>query len=356
MIPFFSAAMTSLDTVYRAATGYGLNEKEKAEAQRMFYSMASMMAISSLVYAFMYHDDEDYNKLPDYVKDNNWLIPNPVGEGHSFVKIPIPFEVGFLFKTIPEAGTRYLMGNSTGQEVLKSYISGVIHNLPGGGIPIPQAGKPILETITNYSFFTGRPIESIGDLRLPVEMRGRNASEFAKTASEAGLGSIGLSPSKIDYLTQGYVAELGTFTTGLVSSAIDQAKGIVRPEKNIEKYPVLKAFMTDPNSSKAIADFYDLEHKASQVVTAFNEMKATGNVEKVKDFLSDEEKKKLLSIEPSLRKVGESMTAIRRQITYYKDNQSIDPEERRVRINNLERQYDQVASTSKKIAQSAGLM
>ena len=356
MIPFFSAAMTSLDTVYRAATGYGLNEKEKAETQRMFYSMASMMAISSLVYAFMYHDDEDYNKLPDYVKDNNWLIPNPAGDGHSFVKIPIPFEVGFLFKTIPEAGTRYLMGNSTGQEVLKSYLSGVIHNLPGGGIPIPQAGKPLLETITNYSFFTGRPIESIGDLRLPVEMRGRNASELAKTVSEAGLGSIGLSPSKIDYLTQGYVAELGTFTTGLVSSVIDQAKGIVRPEKNIEKYPVLKAFMTDPNSSKAIADFYDLEHKASQVVTAFNEMKATGNVEKVKDLLSDEEKKKLLSIEPSLRKVGESMTAIRRQITYYKDNQSIDPEERRVMINNLERQYDQVASTSKKIAQSAGLM
>ena len=356
MIPFFSAAMTSLDTVYRAATGYGLNEKEKAETQRMFYSMASMMAISSLVYAFMYHDDEDYNKLPDYVKDNNWLIPNPAGEGHSFVKIPIPFEVGFLFKTIPEAGTRYLMGNSTGQEVLKSYLSGVIHNLPGGGIPIPQAGKPLLETITNYSFFTGRPIESIGDLRLPIELRGRNASELAKTASEAGLGSIGLSPSKIDYLTQGYVAELGTFTTGLVSSVIDQVKGIVRPEKNIEKYPVLKAFMTDPNSSKAIADFYDLEHKASQVVTAFNEMKATGNIEKVKGFLSDEEKKKLLSIEPSLRKVGESMTAIRRQITYYKDNQSIDPEERRVMINNLERQYDKVASNSKKIAQSAGLM
>ena len=356
MIPFFSAAMTSLDTVYRAATGYGLNEKEKAEAQRMFYSMASMMAISSLVYAFMYHDDEDYNKLPDYVKDNNWLIPNPLGEGHSFIKVPIPFEVGFLFKTIPEASTRYLAGNSTGQEVLKSYISGIIHNLPGGGIPIPQAGKPLLETITNYSFFTGRPIESIGDLRLPIEMRGRNASEFAKTVSGAGLGSIGLSPSKIDYLIQGYVAELGSFTTGLVSSAIDESKGITRPEKNIEKYPVLKAFMTDPNSSKAIADFYDLEHNASQVVTAFNEMMATGNIAKVKELLSDEEKKKLLKIEPVLRDIGESMTAIRRQITYYKDNQTLDPEERRVRINNLERQYDKVASNSKKIAQSVGLM
>jgi hypothetical protein len=120
MIPFFSATLVSLDTLYRAATGYGLNPEEKAQAQRLFYSRALMMATLSTVYAMMLQDDEDYKKLPDNVKDSNWLLPSPVGDERSFIKIAIPYEVGFLFKTIPEAAVRYMSGTSTGKELLAS--------------------------------------------------------------------------------------------------------------------------------------------------------------------------------------------------------------------------------------------
>ena len=93
MVPFLSASITSLDTVYRAATGYGLNPQEKAEMQRIFYSRAAMMAVLATVYAMSLQDDDDYRKLPASVKDNNWLLPNPWStDGHSFIKIPVPFE------------------------------------------------------------------------------------------------------------------------------------------------------------------------------------------------------------------------------------------------------------------------
>jgi len=186
MIPFFSAAITSLDTMYRAATGYGLNPAEKKKAQELFRKRAAMMVVLSTAYAMMLQDDDDYKKLPDNVKDNNWLFPNPFGGGHSFIKIPVPFEVGFLFKTIPEAGVRYMAGTSTGKEVLASYALGLQRNLPGEGVLIPQAAKPALEAITNYSFFTGRPIEGMSDQGLPVAMRGPNASEVAKLMSKYG--------------------------------------------------------------------------------------------------------------------------------------------------------------------------
>jgi len=104
MIPFFSAAITSLDTMYRAATGYGLNPAERKELQRVFMSRAAMMVVLSTVYAMTMQDDDDYKKLPDNVKDDNWLLPSPIGSGHTFIKIPVPFEIGFMFKTIPEAG------------------------------------------------------------------------------------------------------------------------------------------------------------------------------------------------------------------------------------------------------------
>lgn len=359
MVPFLSAALTSLDTVYRAATGYGKNEKEKAEAQKTFITRAAMMTAMCTAYAMAYQNDDDYKKLPDYVKDNNWLIPNPFGDGHSFIKLSTPFEVGFFFKTIPEAAVRYMYGTSTGKEVLASYAQGIAHNLPGGSIPpislIPQALKPFIETQANYSFFTGRPIEGMSDQGLPVSARGERASELAKILSSAGLDKINLSPAKIDYLIQGYMAELGTFTTGMASDAILSAQGKTKPARNIEEMPFNKAFMTNPNTSKAVADFYELTHNAQEAVTYMNRLKATGQVEEAKAFSSDEQNKKLMAAAPVLRNIGTQMTELRKAMNYYTNKQDMDPEERRVKINQLAAKYDQVAAQGYKVAQSAGI-
>jgi hypothetical protein len=359
MVPFLSAAITSLDTVYRAATGYGKNPAEKAAAQRLFIARAAMMTAMCTAYAMAYQNDDEYKKLPDYVKDNNWLIPNPFGDGHSFIKVPTPFEVGFLFKTIPEAAVRYMAGTSTGKEVLASYAHGLANNLPGGSIPpislIPQALKPIIETQANYSFFTGRPIEGMGDQALPVAARGERASELAKILSSAGLDKINMSPAKIDYLIQGYMAELGTFTTGMASDAIYASQGKTKPARNIEEMPFNKAFMTNPNSSKAVADFYELEHNAQEAVTYINRLKGTGRVEEAKNFLADEQNKKNMGAAPYLREIGTKMTEIRKAMTYYTNNQILDPEVRKAKLNELEAKYHQVAAQGYKVASAAGI-
>jgi hypothetical protein len=219
-------------------------------------------------------DDEEYQKLPNYIKDNNWLIKNPTGEG--FIKVAVPYEVGFLFKTLPEVAIRGLVGNATGKEMLKSYKDGFMHNLPTGGVPVPQGVKPLLEVVTNYSFFTGNPIESIGEGRLPVEMRGRNASETAKFISRAGLGEIGMSPAKIDALVQGYFAEAGTFTFSLADHLVTTLQGKEPTSKNLAKQPFFKAFLTDQNSDKAVADFYQISQVANQVAQEFSDMTKAG--------------------------------------------------------------------------------
>jgi len=356
MIPFFSATLASLDTLYRAATGYGLNPQEKAEAQRIFYSRALMMALLSTAYAMMLQDDEDYKKLPDNVKDNNWLMPNPFDpEGRTFIKIAIPYEVGFLFKTIPEIAVRYMADTSTGKEVLASFGSGIKRNLPGEAVLIPQGVKPALEAITNYSFFTGRPIEGMSDQGLPVAQRGLNASEISKLLSSYGLDKIGLSPAKLDYLIQGYTAELGTFTTGIASSAINAATGKELPAKNLEQQPFFRAFLTNPNTSKAASDFYEISNAAQETVNAFNRAKKEGRVEALQEMMSDEEKKKLLKVAPSLRKIQDQMANVRRQINIIKNNEKLDPEVRRDRINELTVTYDKIARQGYKVLEAAGI-
>jgi hypothetical protein len=343
MIPFFSASLTSIDTLYRAATGYGLNPEEKKAAQTLFAKRAAMMTVLSTAYALMLQDDDDYKKLPDNVKDNNWLFPSPIGSEHTFVKIPVPFEVGFFFKTIPEVSVRYMAGTSTGKEMVASILKGIQHNLPGEAIPLPQAIKPGIEAVTNYSFFTGRPIEGMSDQGLPVVSRGAHASEFAKTLSSLGLSEIGLSPAKIDHLIQGYMAELGTFTAGTASSAINAATGKEPPTKNLEQEPFFKSFLTNPNTSKAATDYYEIAHSAQETVNAFNRLKKEGRIEEAQAMVQDEEKKKLMAAAPALRRVQEQMAKIRASMNFIEKNQKLDPDTRRDEINRLQLMYDRVA-------------
>jgi hypothetical protein len=353
MIPFLSASITSLDTVYRAATGYNLPASEKEAAKKLFKQRAALMFGSSVAYAMLMQDDEEYQKQPNYVKDNNWLIKNPLSDG--FIKVPVPYEVGFLFKVVPEVALRYAYGNDTGKEMIKAYKDGLLHNLPTGGVPVPQAIKPALENFVNYSFFTGNPVESIGDARLPVEARGRNASETAKFLSGAGLGFVGLSPAKIDNLVQGYFAEAGTFMFTLADELVYTLQGKDGAARNLEKQPFFKAFMTDPNADKAVANFFDIQQTANRTAQGFNELKNSGRLEEAREMVEDEEKKMLIASAPTLRKFSENMSKVRRQIEIVKNDQSRTPEERREIINKLTAQYNIIAQQGVKAADTLGI-
>jgi hypothetical protein len=183
----------------------------------------------------------------------------------------------------------------------------------------------------------------MSDQGLPVEFRGAHASEFAKTLSSLGLSEIGLSPAKIDHLIQGYMAELGTFTAGTASSAINAATGKEPPTKNLEQEPFFKSFLTNPNTSKAATDYYEIAHNAQETVNAFNRLKKEGRIEEAQVMIQDEEKKKLMAAAPALRRVQEQMAKIRANMNFIEQNQKMDPDARRDEINRLQLMYDRVA-------------
>jgi hypothetical protein len=354
MIPFLNATIVGLDTLYRAATGYGLNPEERAKVQRMFATRAMMMVAMTVAYAASLQDDDDYKKLPDYVKDGNWLIPMSTESGKQFVKITVPYEVGFLFKTLPEVFVRYMSGTSTGKEALASIRSGFIQNMPTGGVPVPQAVRPLLEVVTNHSFFTNRPIEGMGDSRLPVAERGQRASEFAKMMSGLGLDKLSLSPAKIDVLTKGYFAELGAFFNELSGAVINAATGKEPTPKNVDN-AFSKAFLTDPSVNKAISDFYDIERSAQETANLFNDMKKQGRGEDLRALLADPEKRMQVGISPTLNRIQKNMSDINAAIRIIDRNQSIPPQERRAKINELQGILGKLAEKGNEVAGIAGL-
>ena len=97
--PFLNARIQGLDVFYR--TGFApffdenATEADKTKQKAFMVRGATLMALSAAYWALT-HDDDDYKKQEQETRDNNWLIPS-LG-----IKMPIPFEVGFLFKVIPE--------------------------------------------------------------------------------------------------------------------------------------------------------------------------------------------------------------------------------------------------------------
>ena len=355
MIPFLNATIVGLDTLYRAATGYGLNPEEKAKARAMFRNRAAMLFMMSFVYAAMMQDDDDYKKLPDYMKDGNWLFPTSDKDGKTFVRVPVPYEVGYLFKTFPEVLVRYMAGTSTGKEAYASMWTGFWQNMPTGGVPIPQFAKPTLEVITNHSFHTGRDIEGVADSRLPVSDRGRKASEFAKMLSKAGLDNISMSPAKIDVFLKGTFAEMGVFGTELADALILAASGKEKTPKNFENMPFMRSFLTDPQVNKAISDFYELEKSATQVANLFTQYKNEGRGEELQALISNKEKVAQVQAAPVLRKLAQEMTKINKAINAIDNSKDIPPQERRDRINELQRVLATVAQQGYQVAGIAGL-
>jgi hypothetical protein len=355
MIAFLNSTVVGLDSLYKAATGYGLNPVEKAEAKRQFKIKAGVMFTMSVAYALAYQNDDDYKKLPDYVKDNNFLFPLGTGEDKIFVKLSTPYEVGFLLKALPEIAIRYLAGNSTGKEMISSYIGGVLHNLPAGGILIPQGIRPILEVVTNYSFFTKRPIEGMSDAGLPTAFKGDKASAFAKTLSSAGLDKLSLSPTQIDYLFQGYFAELGILTTEAASYAINTVNGKTPPARNLAETPFFKAFMANPNTDKAVADFYEVSQTAIETVNAFNQMAKRGLGAEAQEYIADPEKRMLIGASSAMRQIRDSMADIRKQMVLVRESQNLDPEKKRETLNKLQSVFNRLAQQGVSIADRLNL-
>jgi hypothetical protein len=187
LIPFFNAQIQGLNVLHKAMTGKA-SMQERLGIQQKFWDRAGMLMAGTLIYAMAMEDDDTYKNARASDRYANWFVPlsrdpkNPAND--VTLKLPIPFEVGLLFKAVPEALIDFMRGKSTEQE-WKAIRNLFLNQIPGGSsFLIPQAVKPIIEVGTNHSFFTGREIEG-------ANMKGLDPQEryTARTTEDRASGS-----------------------------------------------------------------------------------------------------------------------------------------------------------------------
>jgi len=272
-VPFFNARLQGLDLFYRASTG-NMNNKDAAAIQRQFFVRGMTMMALSTAYWFMVSDDEEYKKQEQETKDNNWLIP------YLGIRIPIPFEVGVLFKTIPERLAAYAFGNDTGQDLRDSLFRNAVSTFAFN--PIPQTIKPLVEAGFDINTFTWRPIISEGMKDVdPQYQVGPGTSSVAKGIA----GVLGLSPMKVDHVIKGYTGTMGMYAVDTLDMVMDQFGDSPRATKRFEQLPVIKRFALDPEARGNVTEYYKLKDSVDSVVRTMNFLEKQGESEEYVDYL-----------------------------------------------------------------------
>ena len=90
--------------------------------------------------------------------------------------------------------------------------------------------------------------------------------------------------------------------------------------------------MTNPEASKAVADFYEISGTAQQTVNGFNELKQSGSEADISKYIGDEKKAMTIAAAPALRRIGGKMAEIKKSMQQIKDSDM--PSEEKLRLHN----------------------
>jgi hypothetical protein len=336
-IPFLNARIQGLDVLYRAAFGKMGNKDAKAIQKAFFVRGATIMALSMMYWALT-HDDDDYKKQEQETRDNYWLFPK-LG-----IKIPIPFEVGVIFKVIPERIAELTLGGDTGKDFANSMKRNLLNTFAFN--PIPQTVLPIVEAKTNYSFFTGRSILSQGMEGVAPEFQvGAGTSNLAKQLGK----TFGQSPMMIDHLINGYTGTFGTYAVLALDSIMGTNGDSPKVAKRVEQMPFIKRFALDPEARGNVTAFYELKKSVDEIVRTSNFLERTMNFEDYAKYSQDT--LKLLATQDYIKDLDKDMKEMN-EMTATVRNSSMDSEKKRdiiSAINNAQNNLTANIKTIKKL-------
>jgi hypothetical protein len=272
-IPFLNARIQGLDVFFRAGIrpfmDANATEQEKQVQRAMLIRGMTMLGLS-VMYAAAISGNPDYEKQEEETKDNNWIIP--MGEGKNPLKIPIPFEVGTLFKTIPERIYRsFFMPNKENRDTTEDLQKSMKRALQSTFAinPVPQIAAPLLEARDNFSVFTQRNIVGQNMQGIAPEFQvGPGTSKWAEILGKQS----GMSPMMLDHVFKGYTGTMGVYAADLLDAGIGAVSpsNVEKPSKRIEQMPIIKRFLADPEARGQITSYFDLKHAVDTTVRTVN--------------------------------------------------------------------------------------
>ena len=330
MTPFWNAKVQGWDKLGRLLLTKGNRGKTAALG-------AGMLTAPTIALWSVNKDNPEYWERPAWEKNLFWLVPKSfIGEEgeKGFYRIPKPFELGFLFASLPERLLDYatqagldvpFIGEiasespvvaEPGRGLTRSALDMATATMEGT-LPIPEVANVPLQVMVNRDLFRDRPIVTKPQFSPELQV-----TEESSTIARA-LARAGVSPEMTDFVIR---STLGTAGSEL-SKAVDigaRAVGLNAPPPpaGATRIPVLGRFaerfttstkgQTDPEAMAR-----ERLRELNQVRTDLNELRRIGDRGRLLDFVDKNlENVKLLEkiqpLETELEKISRLRTQVRK--------------------------------------------
>lgn len=291
IIPFFNAQIQGLDVLYRAYTGQ-MPFSEQLKIKQKMMARGMMLAAGTMAYAALMADDEAYKRAKPEERYGNWFVYIPGFDEP--VRVPIPFELGYLFKALPEAIMDMAANDEKASKAVGGWLKLVAQTNP---FSLPQGIKPITEVYLGKSFFGG-DIESQREQKMLAGERSRESTtEFAKllgsiTGSETIkqlTGKEGLSPISIDYLIRGYTGGAGIALVQLANPLLnwEMKADVAKPTLKASKTPIIGGLFQPVEGRGTLDEAYDQMLNIQQTKGTFNRLVEQGKTAEAREFAQE---------------------------------------------------------------------
>ena len=340
LIPFFNAQIQALNVLYKAFTGK-MPFNERLKIQRKLLERGGLLAGATLAYAAMMQDDEAYKNATPEQKYGNWFVRIPgVDEP---IRIPVPFEIGYIFKGIPEALYNSMVNEHGDEEAVKAFKQILLQTIPGGSsYGIPQAAKPLIEYGMGKSFYTGRDILSAHEKSLlPEEQFRVNTSEAAKLIGKAA----GTSPILLEELVKGYTGTMGLAFLQAVSIGIPKGNTPEKAAARLSDTPLVGGAFQPNDAGGIINATYDRYEDSIKLKRTVDSMMNEGRMAEAKELLQTRSNEYLAA------EMGDFFASQMKELTQFeKAVQAMDitPEEKRQRLTNIRKLKTTLAESSRR--------
>ena len=257
----------------------------KQRPGRTIATITAGIIMPSVYFWFANRDNEIYQRQPQWVKDNYWVVV----VGDTPYRIPKPFDLGVVFGTGMEQFLDYWYGNeANAKNDLSRFVTEFVFSQLRNLNPLPTILVPPIEQKTNYSIFKGKPlVPDYMDRQLlgPYQFN-PYTTETSKLLSRTLAAMIGdhnaPSPIVIDNYIKGWTGGLGNYFMMALDKALIETGIIddpIRPTDSLTKIPGLRAFnLRDPSmQSEFITDFYEEYKKYKKYKPTIEKLKKDGD-------------------------------------------------------------------------------
>lgn len=256
---FANASIQGWSKFFRDVQSYGF-----AGAFGLLFKILKYAVAPVLLTFLLNKDDDKYKELPQWVRDTHWVFTL----GDRVIRIPKSMEPSIiLVSSMIERGLNYSYNKDS--EAFNKSFDLLLNQFPS---LLPTGAIPIIETLTNYSFFReGKIVPAAKERDMPY----MQYDEYTSGASKI-IGKIfNISPMKVDHVLYGYTGNFGRGLTSFLDAFVIPEK-YARTESvtNLEDIIVFRRFLYTPyKNTRSLTQFYE-DYNQQQAL--YNEYKDTG--------------------------------------------------------------------------------